>query len=77
LPGYAERELSASHDRDANVRITLEIDPAGNGTWHAWRRLEIEPGETARHLFPPAFEAYWLRAVADADCRATVQLTYR
>lgn len=35
------------------------------------------PGATVKHTFPEAFHAYWLRVVAERDCRATTQLEYR
>ncbi|CAK0854491.1 unnamed protein product [Prorocentrum cordatum] len=76
LAGFAQRGLSASHSEAHVVGFRLEVDATGTGSWHAWRLLAVPPGEGARLSFPAEFEAYWLRAVSNASCSATLQLVY-
>lgn len=58
------------------MRIGLEVDPAGAGSWHAWQTLDVAPGRTTVYRFPDAFHACWVRVTADADCTATAELLY-
>jgi len=77
LTGFDEKTLRLEHDAEQAVTFTLEVDITGTGQWHAWRRFAVPPDRVVRDAFPPGFGAYWLRAVVDRDCRATVQLRYR
>ena len=77
MAGYDEKSVALEHDGDRSVRMTLEVDVTGTGTWYAYGTFDVPRGESIRHEFPDAFAAYWVRAVADADCRATVRFTYR
>ena len=77
MTGYDQKSLSLSHNADKTVNITVEVDIHGDGLWAKYRTFQVPPGETVQYDFPPAFQAYWIRATCDVDCTATVQLTYR
>jgi len=49
----------------------------GGGHWGVYRTFEVPPGKEARHRFPDAYAACWLRVTASRDCRATAWLDYR
>ena len=70
MTGFDEKFLSVSSDKGAN--ITIELDITGTGTWIPFRTLK-----SADRLNLSNIRAYWLRAVADRDCKATVQLEYK
>jgi hypothetical protein len=73
MTGYDRKTLTAVSDRDAKVKI--EIDIAGDGMWSALTTLDLKAG-TALEKDISAIRAYWVRAVSDADCTATVQFRY-
>jgi hypothetical protein len=76
MTGYDVKRLELSHSAARPVSIRVEVDLSGDGLWVAYRTFEVAPGEAARHEFPRAFQACWLRVVADRDCTATAQLAY-
>jgi len=77
LSAYPYRSLKASHHSGETIEFDIQLDATGTGHWHTWRSVSI-PKETEVGIsLPPELEAYWLRAVSSADCRATVRLTYR
>ena len=65
-----------SHDRGADVRLTIEVDFLANGTWHPYQTIAVPAGRGATHEFPEGFSVHWVRVRADADCKATAWLTY-
>ena len=73
MTGYDRKTLTAVSDRDAKVKI--EIDIAGDGMWSALTTLDLKAG-AALEKDISAIRAYWVRAVSDADCTATLQFRY-
>ena len=57
--------------------ITLQVDVDGTGVWMPYKTFKASPDEDVIHEFPEGFSAYWIRAVSDKDCKATVQFEYR
>ncbi len=76
MTGYDKKHLALSQTGADAVRMRVEIDPTGEGRWVAYRTFDVPSGRTIDHEFPTAFQAYWVRVVADASCTATAQLTY-
>jgi hypothetical protein len=77
MSGYDHKEVALSHAAKASVVIRLEADIDGTGLWVPYQRFSVPPAMEIRHTFDEAFGAYWIRAVAEADCEVTVQFTYR
>ena len=75
MSGYSRMSATITSDTTGTVRLEVDID--GTGLWVPWRTFKTAPGETIEHAFPEGFGAYWVRAIADRDMRATVQLEYR
>lgn len=73
---YENRSLSLSHRSKESVKFTVEVNPVGHGPWIAYRVVEVKPGETLKLEFPKAFQARWVRFIADKSTRATAHLTY-
>lgn len=65
-------ELSAS---DA-VTITIEVDPANNGSWKAYKSIPLQANTPATHVFPDGFGAYWVRVKSSEATTATATFTY-
>jgi hypothetical protein len=73
MTGFDRKRVTLSADCDAG--IALEIDITGSGTWARLRSYAVRKGaETSDDL--SAIRAYWVRAVADRDCTATVEFSY-
>jgi hypothetical protein len=75
--GYDEKSLELSHRGDRTVRIRLEADFTGDGSWRGVRTFDVASGATVHHDFPAAFGAYWLRLIAESATTATARFTYR
>ncbi len=76
MTNYDRKALELSHDADAQVAFTVEVDFDHTGTWHTYAVLEVAPGKTLRHVFPDGYGAHWLRLTADRACTATAWLLY-
>jgi hypothetical protein len=76
LTGFDQKTVRLSHDHPQTVTLTLEVDLDGAGLWVSYDRFPVEPNETVTHTFPAGYGAYWVRAVSDTECRATVWLLY-
>lgn len=74
MTGYDR--MSAVLQSDQATQLRLEIDLDGSGNWQLHQKYTLEAGVPLVTRFPPGFSAYWLCAVSDADCIATVQLRY-
>ncbi len=77
MGGYDTKSLELSHDASTPVRVTIEVDPTGDGDWFAYTTLDVGAGKPVDHRFPDGFLAQWVRLTADSPCRATATLTYR
>ena len=76
LTGYDQKSLTLSHNSATPVRIRVEVDLTGTGHWVTYRDFTVPPGKRIEHAFPAAYQAYWLRVVADTPTTATAWLTY-
>ncbi|WP_144057694.1 sulfatase-like hydrolase/transferase [Novipirellula maiorica] len=77
MKGYDQKTASISHAHSGAATITLQIDLDGNGLWVNYKSFTVPEGTAARHEFPAAFSACWVRAVCDSDTSATVQFDYQ
>ncbi len=77
MTGYDQKSVKLSHSGSGTVDITLEVDLDGTGFWVPYRTFAAKSGEVVSHEFPAAFGAYWVRAKADRDTKATVMFEYR
>lgn len=69
LTGFERKMLHISTDKAAV--FDLEIDFMGNGTWHKYEQVKVPVEGYAKHIFPDAFSAHWVRLTPQADCTAT------
>jgi hypothetical protein len=76
MTGYDRKTLSLENHSDDTVRITLELDAAGDGRFAPWRSFRLQPGERIHEKLPDGLNAYWARAVSNKDADLTCQLTY-
>lgn len=76
MTGYDRKRLTLSHTWGQPVTMRVEVDLTGDGHWAVYRKFAVPPGQPIEHEFSPAFQAYWVRVVADRQCVATAQLSY-
>jgi len=73
LTGFDKKQAFIVADK--GVMIHLEFDITGSGTWIPLCNVEVKAGKW-RNIDLGGIRAYWVRAVADRDCKATVQFRY-
>ena len=76
MTGYDKKSVTLSHDSPTPIVIRLEADVSGTGTWVTCREFTVEPEHKTEWTFPESYGAYWVRAVANTETRATVQFVY-
>ena len=74
MTAYDRKQVKLTTDTDSTV--TLEVDIDGTGLWIPYRSFRLAAGATMEHTFPEGFSAYWVRALSDRNCRATVLFEY-
>ena len=73
LTNYDRKTITISHDAGEPVTFRLECDFDHTGFAVAFEKT-VSSGETLVFEMPVGFQAHWLRAVTDKNCKATVQL---
>ncbi len=72
---YDKKQLRMTSDKA--TKVTVEIDPTGNGDWMVYRVEQLQAGKEMTHTFPASFAARWIRFTADTDgALLTTWLTY-
>jgi hypothetical protein len=74
LTGFERKMLHISTDKAAVFNV--EIDFMGNGTWHHYEQVKVPVEGYAKHIFPDAFSAHWVRLTPQADCTATASFFF-
>lgn len=74
LTGFDKKRLSFSVTGNTPVRVTLELDITGEGTWREYQSYQVT-SNTSEIEFG-SLPGYWARVKADRDCTATAQFTY-
>ena len=73
VTGFDKKQLTIETDRDA--KVGLEFDITGSGTWVTGCLCDVKGGKPLQADLSQ-IRAYWVRAVADRDCTATVLFSY-
>ncbi len=73
MTGFDRKSVALASDRAA--KIDLEFDITGDGVWVPLRSVALAAGER-RELDLGGIRAYWVRAVSDTDCTASVTFRY-
>ena len=73
MTGFDRKRLTVW--ADAAAKVTLEIDLTGTGTWVPLKDYAVTANGVVTDDLSEV-RAYWVRAIADRDCMATVQFEY-
>jgi hypothetical protein len=76
MSGYDRKTISLSHEAARTVRMKIEVDLTGTGTWVEYAAFDVPAGRATGQVFPEGFQAYWLRVSADFSTNATAWLSY-
>jgi hypothetical protein len=74
LTGFERKMLHINTDKAADFDI--EIDFMGDGTWNKYEQVCVPAEGYAKHIFPDAFSAQWIRLTPRTDCRATASFYF-
>lgn len=74
--GYDRKWLTISNAGDETLDVRVEADFTGTGAWRRVVVLEVPPGGSVEHRFPPEFGAYWFRLIPATDGVATAVFHY-
>lgn len=74
LTGFERKMLHISTDKAAEFFI--DIDFMGNGAWQTYEKLSVGSSLYAKHIFPDAFSAQWIRLRPTANCKATAMFYF-
>lgn len=76
--GFTQRGVHLTHDTDAPVKFTLEVDRKGRGAWTKLREVTVPSRGYEWVEFPPRERGVWVRLRADRDCaKATAFFQFR
>jgi hypothetical protein len=77
MTGYERKTLTLSHSATQPVRMRVEVDLSGTGSWVEYASFAVPPGRGLDHAFPDGFQAYWARVKSDSATTATAWFVYR
>lgn len=77
MTGFDQKSLHLQNHGAAPLRVTVEVDVLGDGTWVRYGAFDVAAGGYAHHEFADAYSAHWVRVVADSPGRATATFFYR
>lgn len=76
MTGFDQKVLHLHNHGTAPVRVSVEVDPRGDGAFGCHTKIMVSPGQLSSYVFPPGFSAHWLRLVSDQTSVLTAQLFY-
>ena len=76
MTGYDKKRITLENHGEQPVRITVELDAAGDGRFAVYKDFTVAPGESLEHRLPDWLNAYWLRTVSAQAGKVSAQLTY-
>ena len=74
---YDQKSLTLTNNGAADVTVTVQADPTGNGDWMDYAAFNLKAGKSTVHVFPDAFQARWIRFKSSRDANITTWLEYR
>jgi hypothetical protein len=76
LAGFQKRTLHLSHQADAEVTFTIEIDEKGDGNWKVSQTIKVPAKSYKPHILPPDLKGEWIRLTPDKDCQVSAYFHY-
>jgi hypothetical protein len=76
MTNFGRKSVTLAHDSSQAVRFAIDVDFAGDGSWHRYAIVETPAGKETLHMFPDGFAAHWVRVTADYSGKATAWFRY-
>ncbi|MFZ9992291.1 MAG: hypothetical protein ACO3J6_07770, partial [Opitutales bacterium] len=76
MTGYDKKSLTLTNHGREPVRVTVQLDAAGDGRFSDYRDFTVTPGSPVEHAIPGWINAYWVRMVSAQDAVLSAQLSY-
>lgn len=76
MTGFEGKVLHLSQRGGAPVRVDIQVDFLGTGTWKHYESLMLPAGGYKHHVFPPGFSAHWVRLAASEAATLTAEFIY-
>ena len=76
MTGYDKKRITLENHGEQPVRITVELDAAGDGRFAVYKDFTVAPGESVEQSLPDWLDAYRLRTVSAQAGKVSAQLTY-
>ena len=77
MTGFDKKSVSLISEPGQRVKVDLEVDVLGNGSWRKVITLESTKSGFATFQFPTGFAAHWVRAVAQSSAsKLSVSFAY-
>jgi hypothetical protein len=76
MTGYDKKSLTLTNHGREPVRVTVQLDVAGDGRFSDYHDFTVVPGSPVEHAIPGWLNAYWVRMVSAQDAVLSAQLTY-
>lgn len=76
MTGFDAKTLHLQNHGDADVQVTIEIDPRGDASFGEHHKLDVAAGGLTSYVFEQGFSAHWLRLICNADTVMSAQLFY-
>jgi hypothetical protein len=77
MTGFDKKRVRLSHTSVEAVTFKLETDVAGAGNWVVYREFSVPPHTQLEHVFPEAYDAYWVRLTVAKPTTATAWFEYQ
>ncbi len=71
MTGFDRKTIHLTNDATSPLRITVEVDFLGDGSWQPYTSVELPPSAYAHHVFPAGYSAHWVRLVSQDAGRVT------
>ncbi|HEX5155031.1 MAG TPA: hypothetical protein VFW07_26490 [Parafilimonas sp.] len=73
MTGYDKKNVLLTSDKDVDITLEIDFDLTG---FHQYKTFHVPAGKPIHYTFPDGFNAHWVRAVTNKDCKATVWFKY-
>ena len=74
--GWPNRSAWVQNNSDSDVRITFEVDEAGNGNWNSLQTATVGARKAAQVAFSTNAPGEWIRVKSDKATNLTVHFSY-
>lgn len=61
MTGFDRKVVHLTHQSPQTVKILIEVDLHGQGTWVPYQTLLVGPRGYTHHEFPEGYSAHWVR----------------